>query len=69
MKTYDAGTQTGLIETEIQPDRSGRTVSQDFESSLDYPVTIMSWDKNGENILLEYCKTAAGSDCVSSTAP
>lgn len=69
MKTYDAGTQTGLIETEIQPDRSGRTVSQDFESSSDYPVTIMSWDQNGENILLEYCKTAAGSDCVSSTAP
>ena len=69
LKGYTAGVQDTLIETQISADRSGRTVAQDFNSVADYPVTIMTWDGNGENLLVKTCKTTAGTDCLSATAP
>lgn len=69
LKGYTAGVQDSLIETQISSDRSGRTVAQDFNSVADYPVTIMTWDGNGESLEVKTCKTAAGIDCASSTAP
>ncbi|MBU2037547.1 MAG: hypothetical protein KKH95_00285 [Gammaproteobacteria bacterium] len=69
LKGYTAGVQDSLIETQISADRSGRTVAVSLPIDGDHPYTIMSWDSNGENVLLKYCETAAGTNCASATAP
>ena len=63
-KSYENGTLGGLIGTNINQDRSGKTISEDFsDTKSDYPVTIITWDSDGENVLLKTCKTDAGTDC------
>jgi len=69
LKGYTAGVQDSLIETQINTDRSGRTVAVSLPVDGDHPYTIMTWDGNGENVLLKYCETAAGTNCASATAP
>ncbi|MCA6058194.1 hypothetical protein HUF18_00250 [Thalassolituus sp. ST750PaO-4] len=69
LKGYTAGVQDSLIETQISADRSGRTVAVSLPVDGDHPYTIMTWDSNGEKVLLKYCETAAGTNCASSTAP
>ncbi|MCB2386592.1 hypothetical protein [Thalassolituus alkanivorans] len=69
LKGYTAGVQDSLIETQISADRSGRTVAVSLPVDGDHPYTIMTWDSNGENVLLKYCETAAGTNCASATAP
>lgn len=69
LKGYTAGVQDSLIETQISADRRGRTVAVSLPVDGDHPYTIMTWDSNGENVLLKYCETAAGTNCASATAP
>jgi len=63
-KSYDEGELGGLIETTINQDGSGETVSEDFsDTKSDYPVTILTWDSTGEITVLKTCKTKAGTNC------
>lgn len=68
LKSYNAGIQDGVIETEIAPDRSGRTVAVDIPPADDHPYTIMTWDGHGENIVIRYCNDKEGMDCVAAVA-
>ncbi|MGK0444747.1 MAG: hypothetical protein ACJA1U_001683 [Bermanella sp.] len=68
-KVYEDGVLSGLIETNINQDRSGKTVSEDLSASKsDYPVTIITWDETGEQTLLKTCKTKAGTNCMTAVA-
>lgn len=68
-KQYENGVLIGLIETNINQDRSGKTVSEDFSTlKSDYPVTILTWDESGQHTLLKICKTKEGSNCIAATA-
>lgn len=68
-KVYEDGELGGLIETTINQDRSGKTVSEDLSASKsDYPVTIITWDETGEQTLLKTCKTKAGTNCMTAVA-
>jgi len=68
-KVYGDGVLSGLIETNINQDRSGKTVSEDLSASKsDYPVTIITWNEMGEQTLLKTCKTKAGTNCMTAVA-
>jgi len=57
------------FETNINQDRSGKTVSEDLSASKsDYPVTIITWNEMGEQTLLKTCKTKAGTNCMTAVA-
>lgn len=69
-RSYSNGELTGILETLINPDRSGVSVSHSLTSGSDYPFTVLQWDSNGDLTLMELCQDAAdfkGVNCVASS--
>lgn len=69
-RTYRDGELTGTMETLINSDRSGVSISRSLTNNADYPVTVLQWDHNGDMTLMELCKNAVdfeGTDCVAAT--